>query len=182
MKNMSNQIKLAVLAIQKQVPSAVFGGSIALSAVGLLDRPIKDIDLFLPHKTSLTKNGLLSIEQSEITSETVTDTNGKQIQRTGFIINGVNCCVFKVDDEELQHSTHSLEGTLINIQNVNYAIMAKKSYADRSGKHKADLAVIYQEIRNITRTVHECIIHSPDISGRCIKCGEQLYFSENEGL
>ncbi len=150
MKDMiPSDVLQAMKAIVDTVPDVVFGGSIALVMVGLINRPVKDIDLFLPHGTSLTKNKLLTIEKSDITSETVTNTNGKEIQRTGFVINGVKCCVFKVDDEELQHSLHWIDGTRIRCQNVNYAIMAKRSYADRSGKHKEDLNVIDQTLTEI---------------------------------
>lgn len=138
-EKLSPEIKSAIHAIVRQCPDMVFGGSIALNAVGLIDRPVGDIDLFCPEYESLTKNKFLQIEMSEITSDTVTNTNGKEIQRTGAIINGVKCCVFKVDKEELQHSVSEVDGVKIKIQNVNYAIMAKRSYASRNLKHAEDL-------------------------------------------
>lgn len=152
----SSEILIAIKAIVKANPDVVFGGSIALVMVGLINRPVADIDLFLPHTIGFLKSKLLSIEDSNIVSETVTNTNGKEIQRAGFLVNGVKCCVFKVDDEELQHSIHTIpsgdpfEGDIkIKCQNVNYAIMAKRSYADRSGKHKIDLNEIDQKLNEI---------------------------------
>lgn len=124
-------------------PEAVIGGSIALNVVGLLDRIPNDIDVFFPLGTSLEKNNFFKIEGiSDLTSDTVTDTNGLSIQRTGIRVNGLRCCAFKVPDREMQHSMGEFNGVEIKVQNVNHAIMAKKSYADRSGKHKEDLAKI----------------------------------------
>jgi len=96
---------------------------------------------------SLSKNGYLSVETiGEITSDTVTNTNGIEIQRTGAKIAGVKTCCFKVSDEELQCSKHKFirneTEITICIQNVNYAIEAKKSYSSRNPKHKSDLETI----------------------------------------
>lgn len=143
-------VKQAIFMIVAKCPTAVFGGSIALNAVGLLDRPSKDIDVFLPQGGSLAKSGFLNIETTEFLSETTTDTNGKKIQRVGAEIAGIKCCVFKVDDEELQHSLAELEGVTLRVQNVNYAILAKMSYADRSGKHQKDLSTIFKTIDDLT--------------------------------
>lgn len=140
---LSEEILAAIDLIIKYSPTAVFGGSIALNAVGLIHRKISDIDLFFRTDESLSKNGFLSIENDgQILSDTVTNTNGMEIQRTGARIAGVKTCCFKVPDEELQHSKVSFLGREICIQNVNYAITAKMSYADRNHKHRSDLDVI----------------------------------------
>ena len=59
----------------------------------------------------------------------MTDVHGKQIQRTGLIVNDVHICAFKVDDEELQHSFFKFVRNdkvyNIKIQNVNYANTGK---------------------------------------------------------
>ena len=144
---LSDEILNAISLIIKKTPNVVFGGSIALNAIGLINRPISDIDLFFGINESLSKNGYLSVETiGEITSNTVTNTNGIEIQRTGAKIAGVKTCCFKVSDEELQCSKHKfarngIEFT-IYIQNVNYAIEAKKSYSSRNTKHKTDLETI----------------------------------------
>lgn len=156
MKNLENkeilpdEIFNAILLIIKETPYAVFGGSIALNAVGLISRPISDIDLFFGMNENLASNGYFSIKSiGEITSDTVTNLNGVEIQRTGAKIAGVKTCCFKVSTEELQCSKHKFtrNGTeyTIQIQNVNYAIEAKKSYASRNTKHKTDL----EEISNV---------------------------------
>ena len=144
---LSDEILNAISLIIKQTPTVVFGGSIALNAIGLINRPISDIDLFFGMNENLSKNGYLSVETiGEITSDTVTNTNGIEIQRTGAKIAGVKTCCFKVSDEELQCSKHKFTRNeteyTICIQNINYAIEAKKSYSSRNPKHKTDLETI----------------------------------------
>ena len=141
---LSDEIFNAISLIIKQNPNAVFGGSIALNAVGLINRPISDIDLFFGMNESLSKNGYLSVETiREITSDTATNTNGIEIQITGAKIAGVKTCCFKVSNEELQHSKHTFTRNnktyTICVQNVNYAIEAKKAYSSRNPKHTTDL-------------------------------------------
>ena len=96
MKNLENKeilsddILNAISLIIKQTPNVVFGGSIALNAIELINRPISDIDLFFGMNESLSQNGYLSVETiGEITSDTVTNTNGIEIQRTGAKIAGI---------------------------------------------------------------------------------------------
>lgn len=99
---LSEDILNAIDLIIKHTPKAVFGGSIALNAVGLINRRVSDIDLFFPLNESLTKNGFLLIEpDGEVLSDTVTNVNGVEIQRTGAKIAGVKTCCFKVSDEEM---------------------------------------------------------------------------------
>ena len=144
---LSDEILKAISLVIERTPNAVFGGSIALNAIGLINRPVSDIDLFFGMNESLYKNGYLSIASiGEITSDTVTNTNGIEIQRTAAKIAGIKTCCFKVSDEELQCSKHKFirDGVefTICIQNVNYAIEAKKSYSSRNQKHKSDLETI----------------------------------------
>lgn len=151
---LSDEILNAISLIIKQTPNVVFGGSIALNAIGLLNRPISDIDLFWGMYESLSKNKYLSIEStSELASDTVTNKNGIEIQRIGAKIAGVKTCCFKVSDEELQCSKHKFtrDGNefTICIQNVNYAIEAKKYYSNRNEKHKRDLEEITNVLENI---------------------------------
>lgn len=125
----------------------VFGGSIALAAVGLLDRPIKDIDIFLKEGRSVVPLTWFCKPSTTITSETVTNTNGVPVQRTGMTIGGVRVCCFKVAGEELSHSIVQVGRHRFRIQNVNYAIQAKLSYA--GAKHKADLEHIFEVLKTI---------------------------------
>ena len=146
---LSDEILKAIDLIIKETPNAVFGGSIALNAVGLLNRKVADIDLFFSINESLQKNGFLSVENDgQILSDTVTNVNGVEIQRTGVKIAGIKTCCFKVSDEELQHSKAEFLGRKICIQNVNFAIQAKRTYADKNDKHKEDLKQIHLNLEN----------------------------------
>ena len=140
---LSDEIINAIDIIIKHTPHAVFGGSIALNAVGVIKRKVSDIDLFFNIGESLSKNGFLSIQKNgQILSDTVTNTNGIEIQRTGAIIDGVKTCCFKVSHEEMQHSKIKFFGREICVQNINYAIIAKMAYAEKNEKHKKDLEEI----------------------------------------
>jgi hypothetical protein len=142
---LSDDTLLVIENLIKVEPTIVFGGSIALNAVGLINRPIKDIDIFKPLNSSLTPiiTQLQTTIETTIGSDTVTDVNGNHIQRTSLKINNINCCCFKVSDEELQHSKYRFNRNgkeySINIQNINYAILAKQSYSKRNPKHKLDI-------------------------------------------
>ena len=52
---LSAEILNAIDLIIKHTPNAVFGGSIALNAVGLINRKVSDIDLFFHLNENLTK-------------------------------------------------------------------------------------------------------------------------------
>ncbi len=150
---LSDEIVSAIDLIIAQIPDAVFGGSIALNGVGLLNRKISDIDVFFHFNQSLSKNGFTQIPTTEILSDTVTDTNGNQIQRTGLKVGGVKVCAFKVGLDELQCSTITFtrndKSRKINIQNVNYAIQAKMAYSSKTQKHKDDLNSMDEVLRNL---------------------------------
>lgn len=146
---LSDEILNAIDLIIKHTPNAVFGGSIALNAVGLINRKVSDIDLFFHWDEILTKNGFLSFKNDgQILSDTGTNINGMEIQKTGAKIAGVKTCCFKVSDEGMQHSKIEFLGRKICIQNVNYAIMAKMTYAGKNDKHKEDLKQINMNLDN----------------------------------
>lgn len=144
---LSDEILNAIDLILKKTPNVVFGGSIALNAIGLINRKISDIDLFFHEHDSLVIKGFLLIENlEEVLSDTVTDVNGKLIQRTGARIAGIKTCCFKVSHEELEHTKVEFLGRKINVQNVNHAIIAKMTYADKNNKHKDDLKTIKETL------------------------------------
>jgi hypothetical protein len=143
---LNDEILHSIELITERCPHAVFGGSIALNAVGLLNRKICDIDVFFDENTALTKHGFISIPETQwegFLSDTVTDTNGKLVHRTGLKIGGTKVCAFKVDKEELQHSIFKFkrnEKTYeLKIQNVNFAIAAKIAYYYKKEKHELDI-------------------------------------------
>jgi hypothetical protein len=127
-KILSKEIVEVIDMIISNNSNTVFGGSIALNAVGLLNRRISDIDIFILENSEFPS---IIKELTEFVSDTVTNVNGKEVQRTGGKINNVKICIFKVNVEELQHSQFTFLGRRINIQNVNYAIQAKISYAGK---------------------------------------------------
>ena len=137
-----DNINKALLHITTESPSVVIGGSISFIARGLLDREPKDIDLFFTEYVSLSKVGLLSCNIDEIGSDTVTDINGKEIQRTSMVIMGVKVCAFKVDADTLKHDIIEFNGITIKAQMPEYGIIAKKIYAEKNDKHKKDLEII----------------------------------------
>ncbi len=149
---LSDDIFVAINMIIDSCPEVVFGGSIALNAVGLLNRKIGDIDVFVSHYSSLAKNGFMSIPITDssfpIQSDTVTDINGKQIQRTSIKVNNIKVCCFKVDAQILEHTNFTFKNTTIKIQNVNHAIAAKVAYAKHNSKHKVDLYDISEVLFN----------------------------------
>jgi hypothetical protein len=153
---LSDEILHSIDLIIDRCPHAVFGGSIALNAVGLLNRKISDIDVFFDENTALTKHGFINIPETEwkgFLSDTVTDMNGKLVHRTGFKIGGTKVCGFKVHPEELQHSIFKfIRNTKlyeIKIQNVNFAIAAKIAYYYKKEKHEIDVDHINELLNDI---------------------------------
>jgi hypothetical protein len=138
----------ALFHITTNAPTVVIGGRISFIARGLLDRNPKDIDLFFGEYCSLNKVGLLSCNIDEIGSDTITDINGKEIQRTSMKIMGVNVCCFKVDLDFLKYDKIKYNGIEINAQNPEYGIIAKKIYAQKNDKHKRDLQIILSRYIN----------------------------------
>ena len=112
---LSDEIFNAISLIIKQTPNAVFGGSIALNAVGLINRPISDIDLFFGMNESLSKNGYLSVETiGEITSDTVTNTNGKYKEQ-GLKSQGLKPVVLKYLMKNCNAQNINLQGMKQNL-------------------------------------------------------------------
>lgn len=142
---LSEDILFAIDTLQSLSKDIVFGGSIALNAVGVIDRPIHDIDLMTLRSSSLNYYNLMGIvcatkDVKEI-SETITDVNGEQVIRIGAKINDVNICIFKL--KKVNYSEFKFSGRTIKIQNINDAILAKRAYSQKNvssaGKHLHDV-------------------------------------------
>ena len=107
----------------------VFGGSIVLNALGLIKRPIHDVDIFIDKHISIY-GGLDFFIHNEIDDEliyeSVTDINGIPINRISIKIDGINVCIFSV--QTLNYSSFKLNDKDIKIQNINEAILAKRAY------------------------------------------------------
>ena len=133
----------AIKKIKDKHPEAIFGGSIALTAMGLLNREIHDIDVFFDRRCSIDFD---LFEKSNGSSSNVAYTYDNE-KVTSILtpckVNGVKCCVFQEKSEFLQHSTFSIFGEKINISQANLAIDAKRRYAKGGAiKHINDLKFI----------------------------------------
>jgi hypothetical protein len=160
MNNLENKeilpdnILSVMLRIVFVYPDCLFGGSIALNGIGLISRPISDIDIFIVNSKSIPTS-LISLGQESdgnVGSDTVTDINGVEIQRTAMKINDVKVCVFKVPEHELSFSLVKFTRDGITykfkIQHVNHAINAKRAYlkTSQNPKHEIDLKSIEDEL------------------------------------
>lgn len=142
------------------MPEAVFGGSLSLAAVGLIDRAIGDLDVILPAETDLDKLGFfkfICLSRGELTGSITPPDSG--IRRVSAKINGVKVCFFSVPSNMTSHTEMQLFGMKLKVQNVNHAIEAKRSYAkaDWSSeeirkKHSDDLISIVTEIAKLLQT------------------------------
>lgn len=149
----SEQIIGGIDELLSRSKEIVFGGSIALNAVGLIKRQVKDIDIFTHCAWKLNHYNLLSLvcPTSDVKdiSETATDVNGEQIRRVGAKINGINVCIF-ILNKPPQFSEFKFLGRTIKIQNVNDAILAKRAYSEMNlascDKHRQDLIVINKSL------------------------------------
>ena len=135
--------------IKRIYPDVVFGGSIALVAVGLLNRPVGDIDCFVEFDEKSIPIVKHMESSSHLLSETVDCIDGYPVKRCGGVFNGVKICLFRVHPRQLEHIKYRIFDEEYNIQNVNWAILAKKSYANRTYKHKRDLKEIMDFINEL---------------------------------
>ena len=140
----------AIKKIKDKHPEAIFGGSIALTAMGLLNREIHDIDVFFDRRYSIDFD---LFEKSNGSSSNVayTDDNEKVTSiLTSCKVNGVKCCVFLEKSEFLQYSTFSFFGEKIKISQVNLAIDVKRRYAKGGAiKHINDLKFIDKALTDL---------------------------------
>jgi len=122
----------------------VFGGSLAVNAVGIIKRPIKDLDIIIPNREIATDlfNEILKVHpDTDELYEDLTDVNGEPVVRVGGKIHEVPVCFFV--NKSISFSTFGFLGRKININNVNDIILAKLSYMQKPGKsfekHQGDV-------------------------------------------
>jgi len=142
---LSPEIIKAIDEILKIKKDIIFGGSIAFNALSLINRKISDIDIFIEENdyNSIISNFVIPQSTDNQFSETVTDLNGVEIRRIGGTMFGVKICCFIVTKKELEGGTDfTFFGRTIKLQNLNYAIQAKRQYALKTEKHKKDLVEI----------------------------------------
>ena len=149
---LSDEILSAIDKILVHVPEIVFGGSVALSAVGLLNRKINDIDLFVDKFGGVTRKlgELLTSINADLGSDTVTDVNGAKVERLSFKIGNVKICVFRVDKEVLQYTTFEFARRKINIQNCNYAVAAKIAYSKKRDENNRPFNSTTKHIEDVS--------------------------------
>jgi len=134
---LSPEILALIDRITTTFPGVVFGGSIALNAVGVIKRKIRDIDIMCSIDSCLiVKIGteLKKYENAEELSEIVSDINGVKILRNGYNVDGVHVCVFVLPSVTASEFTFS--GRKIQIQNVSEAILAKRAWSGINSKSK----------------------------------------------
>lgn len=111
----------------------VFGGSIALNAVGIIKRPIKDLDIVIDR--DLAYYGLDNLQKQEGHSAVEADEFvNKDVTRHALMINEIKLDVFQT--KEIGFSTFKFLGRTIRINNVNEIIIAKKKYLVNPGVKK----------------------------------------------
>ncbi len=155
------KIKDVMLKIIEAHPPVVFCGSIALNALGLLDRPVSDIDIAILDEISwnkclISKIDGLSVYPLSNFSITTTDIDGNDIQRMSVTIDDIKVCIFKLPIEQLEcvevymfseiksktSSITEIRQVRLGIQLPKYAIRSKENYADKDQKHFNDMFVI----------------------------------------
>lgn len=160
-KILSTEIKNLILKLNNEFPDIIFGGSIALNAVGLIERKIGDVDIFVPEKHKILQSNYvldyISSENQKVknkkteygqsknkfdwaefgemkANEDVFSENGLCTLRTGIIINNIKVCIFEVQNEdELKSFRFKIDDSdEINLQNIFHAIKTKCLYVRKS--------------------------------------------------
>jgi hypothetical protein len=152
-KYLSSNMSVTIVRIRSMFPEIIFGGSLNLLLNGLLNREIKDIDILLPKTTSLgdfIDNN--NIDDENISSGSIEDENGNEIQRTSLKINGINICCFKVEEELLDYDvlTNPMHYIFpIKLQSLKHVIRAKILYSKKDKKHTEDLVYIFNKMLEV---------------------------------
>ena len=159
-KNLSPKIEQIMNEIIMDCPNAIFGGSIALLAAGLIDRKISDIDLIFSEnnynnnefKNIFLKKNYDVFQTSSPWSDTDNVFDGRKIVRQGISVNGVKICCFVIPDDLLKFSTKPFLDRKIKVHDLEYIIKTKIEFMHKNTKHKVDLDQI---IRNLVRVWNE---------------------------
>jgi len=126
----------------------IFGGSLALNAVGIIKRPIKDLDIIIDEGDidEFDIRGIVKKNPSKDNEcyETSQEIGGRQIKRYPASIHEVKVCFFV--DPDPTYSVFKFKDRKIRINNVNDAIMAKRTFLETPGvrpesflKHMMDI-------------------------------------------
>jgi hypothetical protein len=128
-------------------PNFIFGGSLALNAVGIIKRPIKDIDIVIEEGDieEYDINGIVKKNPvKDECYETSQEIAGNVIKRYPASIHEVKVCFFV--DKKATYSNFEFSGRSIRINSVNDIIIAKQAYLENPGvkpesflKHMMDI-------------------------------------------
>jgi len=126
----------------------VFAGSFGLKYYGLLDRLIKDLDVFTEHWYYGTEEAVTELNRISSGKFYV---NGKEVLCVhGETSNGIQVDYFYKHKEPLEFNLVDFHGVEIKIEDPKFAIQAKEQYAKNNSqdafniqKHKDDLLYIY---------------------------------------
>lgn len=160
-KILSEKMLNVIKELTNQYPNIVFGGSIGLNAVGLIEREIGDVDLFVDENHQILKSkyfksetvienenkyepksdkpfdlnnldsSCLNTKKQEEDQESP-DPDDPNTTRLSLTIDDVKVCVFKTSNPELLNSfKFKVEDIEINIQHIKHALIIKQKYVKK---------------------------------------------------
>lgn len=139
-------MKKAIEVLHKINPNIAIGGSVCLNVLGLMDREIGDLDVFVDKDKPFDALKYRAVDEYHKNYEFTTDFNGEILERIPLLIHDVKVCIFKVPKYLLQSFRMDVEGLEINIQNPCFAIAGKVLFSKHDAKHTDDLRDIYKKL------------------------------------
>lgn len=139
-------MKKAIQVLQKIDPSIAIGGSVCLNALGLMDRKIGDLDVFVDKDNPFDISKYRAIDEYHRSYDFTTEFNGDILERIPLLIHDIKVCIFKVPKYLLQSSAMDIEGLEMKIQNPCFAIAGKVLFSKHDAKHTDDLREIYKKL------------------------------------
>ena len=139
-------MKKAIQVLQKINPDIVIGGSLCLKALGLMDREIGDLDVFVGRDKTFDAFKYKAVDEYNRSYDFTTEFNGDTLERIPLLIHDVKVCIFKVPKYLLQSFRMEVEGLEMNVQNPCFAITGKVLFSKHDAKHTDDLNDIYKKL------------------------------------
>lgn len=143
---MENNMKKAIQVLQEIDPSIAIGGSVCLNVLGLMDREIGDLDIFVDKDKPFDIFKFRKVDEYYRDYKFTTDFNGDVLERIPLLIHDVKVCIFKVPSYLLQSLRMEVDGLEMNIQNPCFAIAGKVLFSKHDDKHTDDLMSIYKKL------------------------------------
>lgn len=156
-----------------------YGGSIALNATGIINKPVGDFDIVIPEYQSISelirKIGFIRTDEVETNEneppayESYINEDGEQVARiSGHFVSPLNssvkisCCIFQRPTKEkngfmFECARMQFFDSIIQILNINETVYAKVRYADQSSnpevkrKHLRDCDHISRELGRLLK-------------------------------